>query len=422
MEVKEAHVQQDSDGEYSEYELEAHSDAEDHRPSDMDEEDAIFMKALKAAPKEYQDLNEDAWSMGIIAIVRDLPTVLEFEMTCLRRYAATLRLVFCLFVLAGNLTIQIMALQLVQRFVVAPSVHTLQEHYKEFHASCFTPTGILQAEEWEDFPYKRQLCEAALVKPTFISLVLLLWNIRMLQEFRETNHLRRKMAKLAQLPASAHYTQMVHEIHDDGDDIHGIIALNTTTRVALWIVILIPKFCICLYLLFIGTRWLLSTESFGDLILNALALEFVIGIDEYLFEGLFPEVAHDLVSLAKFAPVFDDSFNTQEAKDHHTIKQYHRSIFSIAICCIGVWLYLGYFQQVLPGYANDLGYDCKEYYQSKFALLCKPFEENCFPYGMEWLRTQGVLVDDADHAHHTASHSSGGGGSSNSGHHSHHKR
>ena len=60
--------------------------------------------------------------------------------------------------------------------------------------------------------------------------------------------------------------------------------ITTPIRWALYLILLLPKMAISMTLLTIRTVWLAATDSFADLILNAIALEFVSAIDELLFE------------------------------------------------------------------------------------------------------------------------------------------
>merc|ERR1719401_2196783 len=78
------------------------------------------------------------------------------------------------------------------------------------------------------------------------------------------------------------------ETEEDDDEIW-IVSLTPFVRWALLLMILVPKLLIGAALMMLGMIWLSATESFGELILNAVALEFVINIDDHLFEALLPK-------------------------------------------------------------------------------------------------------------------------------------
>merc|ERR1719198_678338 len=75
---------------------------------------------------------------------------------------------------------------------------------------------------------------------------------------------------------------------DADDDKIMIIGLTPCVRVVTIAVIILPKFAIGFGLTCLGMIWLTATQSFSELILNSLALEFVISIDDHLFDALLP--------------------------------------------------------------------------------------------------------------------------------------
>merc|ERR1712216_103915 len=146
---------------------------------------------------------------------------------------------------------------------------------------------------------------------------------------------------------------------------------------------------IALYLLFSGCKWLTATESFSDLILNALALEFIVGIDELLFESAFPESMVIFVEHMFLAPVKSLMPTTKQEKAAAMRTDYYRSMILTTIVVVFVVSYLFMFQQVIPGFNwyRDIGDRCREYFDETFEEPCKawtvwPFAKNdCFEYG-----------------------------------------
>merc|ERR1719316_1633629 len=79
-----------------------------------------------------------------------------------------------------------------------------------------------------------------------------------------------------------------------------IVKLTKGIDWLLFLVILVLKALISLSLLVIGCVWLMATDSFADLILNAVALEFVVNIDNLLFEAAMPVTVVEKVQEIKF--------------------------------------------------------------------------------------------------------------------------
>jgi hypothetical protein len=69
----------------------------------------------------------------------------------------------------------------------------------------------------------------------------------------------------------------------------------TSQRRMLVCVVLFVRSLVCAFLLLLGTVYLCHTISLGDLLLNAMALEVVLNVDEMIFEILAPWTAKKLV-------------------------------------------------------------------------------------------------------------------------------
>merc|ERR1712107_68861 len=67
-----------------------------------------------------------------------------------------------------------------------------------------------------------------------------------------------------------------------------ITALTRTTRWLLYVLVCIPKLLISVYLLSLGCEWLSTTTNFEALVMNCVAMEFVLHIDELLFIAFLP--------------------------------------------------------------------------------------------------------------------------------------
>merc|ERR1712216_247530 len=209
-------------------------------------------------------------------------------------------------------------------------------------------------------------------------------------EIRSVLRLHRHLNSLPSLPPDGSPDDMVCEVPgDDGIDSYLIQCLNASSRSAIYIVVIVPKFCIAVFLLLSGCRWLMATESFADLIMNALALEFIVGIDELLFDSAFPESMVVFVENMYFAPAKKVLPNTKEEKSAQMRCDYYRSMFLVTLVVIFVVVYLYMFQQVIPGFNwyRDIGGRCRNYFDETFNIPCKtftvwPFTQNdCFDYG-----------------------------------------
>ncbi|CAK8994797.1 unnamed protein product [Durusdinium trenchii] len=93
-----------------------------------------------------------------------------------------------------------------------------------------------------------------------------------------------------------------------GDTTHrsGQTLLSGVSRLRmllLFVLNILPRLCIALVLGIIGVHFLASTTSVSDLILNAVALEVVLCIDDLFFAVLVPRRVHETVKSLKPLPV-----------------------------------------------------------------------------------------------------------------------
>lgn len=338
-------------------------------------------KGLKECRKELQDLDHDMWSLTILIIAKDV-------MDCWygkAKFYQKLRMVFGLFAQGMNLTLQMYILHCVHEYVVGPAVHNMQSDYRQFHAEVFDPDGSFRQDlwhAWDDGPWM-ELCSSAMTKIVFAGVMILLWTMQMLGEVRSCYRFQRRVSRLPHSPEGLTPDDMVLEAKDaEGNDQFQIIYLDTLSRVAMYILVLLPRFGVCMVLWYVGCRWLNATESFGDLILNALALEFITGIDELILTNFFPERITKYLQETKFA--YRHVHRTPEENNAIVLSDYKRSAFYAVLVMSWTLLYLKYLQQVLPGYKNDINEHCLgDWFTGKFKPLCAPFERDCFPYGPE---------------------------------------
>eukprot|EP00438_Fugacium_kawagutii_P025228 Skav230241 [mRNA] locus=scaffold1818:103500:105961:- [translate_table: standard] len=136
-----------------------------------------------------------------------------------------------------------------------------------------------------------ELCNMAVSKLNFSAAIVFLWSARMLKEVTDSWQLASDLFAVQPLPSDAKPHDMLNEVkdNDSGEILRiEILAVNQTAKCLMTLFVLLPKICVAVFLAYIGCRWLAATQSFGDLILNALALEFVIGIDDLMYEAFTP--------------------------------------------------------------------------------------------------------------------------------------
>merc|ERR1719359_643971 len=137
-------------------------------------------------------------------------------------------------------------------------------------------------------------------------------------------------------------TDDIQAMIEEGDDgISRVKGLIKSVRFMLFAFMVLPKMLISLALLVLGTMWLVATDDFSDLILNAVALEFVIKLDELIFECMVPQtVKQDLANAKLWIPMKMSALTEDEQKAKATTDGLIRSWIWYIVIILGAYAYL----------------------------------------------------------------------------------
>jgi hypothetical protein len=170
----------------------------------------------------------------------------------------------------------------------------LYRNYRDMvEGACDSKTAIWDAADMVTiFRYDRaDNYESNICSPTyetFLLLVLLIWWLTILNEFREVT---------AAVGALLLYDTGLTEIEESEDKIT-VMSISRTAKVTILIFVMLPRLILVICLATIGTDFLIVTDNYSDLILNSVALGFLIEVDEYLFTGVASE--RDKEQIEKF--------------------------------------------------------------------------------------------------------------------------
>jgi len=339
----------------------------------------MSLAQLEGLDFDFKDLPCDMWGVAIMVLTKDLAELLESVEGWNKKYVRAAHLLYVLGCYLLNLILQLAVLHWVNSFVVGESVWTIQGNYAQFHADIFDKHGHFNQTAWNDWEGPREeVCGAVLTKGLFLGAMLFLWVGRMLGELKTCIRLHGDIFALPNAPSGASVAQTIVERNDQ----HEILALNCGMRYLLFVTVIVPKMFICIVLASMGLKWLTATESFQDLILNALALQFVINIDEQILQFFLPQRAAKNVQATKLAYPGVGPKNPSE-KMAAVLKDYRRNILYFIAAFAITYGYLRYAQPVLPYYGavGDLHEYCDAWFENRFTPKCGYFEKGCFKYG-----------------------------------------
>jgi hypothetical protein len=344
-------------------------------------------KTADSSTSVRHDTPNDTWGVMLFIIAKDLGDLAAGVTSGIHSF----RMLFAFVVLIINLLLQITVLWWVYTRVVQESVMRIQGHYYAFHVECFDNSGTFNATGWSNFQHKDKLCQSGMAQPQFLLCVLVIWTLAMLQEFRENFNLHRHMMSLPALPSTIGSHDQVIENDETGQRAYLLVALTPTSRILVYVLIIIPKYLIIVVLLGVGWEWLTASESLENLILNSLALTFITTIDELLFNSVFPERLHDKVNALKVINQVQQyaSKVEREQGEHSAMTFYYgRSALFVILASIALYLYVNFFQDVIPGYMlqykDDLQDVCGQFGAAERPRCSGFFRHNhndCFPYG-----------------------------------------
>jgi len=276
-----------------------------------------------------------------------------------------------------NMFLQLAILYFAYSYIVGNSVWTLQGYYAKFHSELFDADGTFQHDTWQSWKGPRaEICDAVVTKPPFLGCILFLWIGRMLGEFKSTQRQIREIRALPAAHEDANLSHCILERGTEGADCE-IIALTCPTRLAILLLVMTPKIVVCVLLGVMGCVWLTATTSFADLILNALALEFIIGIDENILDFFLPARTKARLGSTKLAYAKQEV--TPEKLEQDIVADSLRNIGYLVLCVLMTIVFVMY-QQVLPFFSFDIHEHCGDWYMNQFNPKCPAFPKGCFPF------------------------------------------
>lgn len=135
-----------------------------------------------------------------------------------------------------------------------------------------------------------------------------------------------------------------------------ITGLTMSIKVLFTTFVFLPELATTVYILWLGCRWLTATNDFGNLLSNAVALEFVLQIKCLLFYALVSERNRSELKYTGMAPPWP-----KEGAGYGT---YFNTLSWATLAVMWVYLYVFHLQAVLPDYHWDVKQVCDSYLQN----------------------------------------------------------
>mmetsp|Transcript_23334 Transcript_23334/g.51279 ORF Transcript_23334/g.51279 Transcript_23334/m.51279 type:complete len:404 (+) Transcript_23334:261-1472(+) len=271
----------------------------------------------------------------------------------------------CVFIgLLLNTGMQFYILYCTKKYICFPSVQYTRKLYAEFQELAFDENHILLDNWQEMFDKADELCQLPLSQPFFYTSILVIWTATCWIDLAESLHFLRRIWSLDNPQNRARTVGCLHT------DEHIIVTeLSRWSKAIISSTVFAPKILVLIYLWWLGARWLTSTLSFQDMLLNAVALAFITEMDELVYLVMIPDDIQALVGLYKLKrQAAVDLLKAIDDGDHKLVSELRDRKFrfrimtmlaSLAFVTLLPTAYIHYLQHVLPDYKWDVHGPCE---------------------------------------------------------------
>jgi len=319
------------------------------------------------------DIAPDCWGALFFCVVHDIPALLGGFLDCVGK----VRIAFAVVVFSMNLLVQMVLLYFIGRLLMAPSMRSAQNVYKDFTHQSFAG-GDLDHDLFNQMSDidKENVCGLALSQFVFVRVIIFLWMTTNVQELKDIYKKMNDTLAMPNLPDGLDRRLMIHDDPQTRDiEIH-IVCMTRRVKCLLFAFIYLPKIIIAIFLVCAGSLWLMSAEKISDLILNSLALAFVTQVDELICNVFFPPFfVHDIEVLSLAC---QDEDQDPQSRQNRQLMSFLYSALVIVVTISGVELFIRY-QFVIPNYhGENVDAVCMPYLAAQVPW-CMPGQEHCFP-------------------------------------------
>jgi len=216
------------------------------------------------------------------------------------------------------------------------------------------PTGpYYDVKAFESFSDKGTVCQVPFSQWKYLGIVLYIWTLTIIGELKSAMN---QVVWLSRLDSGT--LNGAIEPRRESDE-YVVVGLPNYLKFMIVIMLVIPRTLITCVLCWLGCRWLSATLDFSEVLVNAVALEFIINLNQVLYDKLMSSRNKLEVQLIK------KELPTSEF-DKATFCGY-LGTFSWGIAgLIWVYLYLVKIQMVLPGYNWDVQMACAEWIGERY--------------------------------------------------------
>eukprot|EP00928_Gymnodinium_smaydae_P081042 TRINITY_DN6461_c0_g1_i2.p1 TRINITY_DN6461_c0_g1~~TRINITY_DN6461_c0_g1_i2.p1 ORF type:complete len:386 (-),score=57.56 TRINITY_DN6461_c0_g1_i2:84-1241(-) len=317
--------------------------------------------------RKHDDLEESAYTAALGTFVKDLQRISKRSPYAGIRVARMFVSLLILWMLIG---MQLYMLIQVKTFVTSPAVREVRTSYDEFERHMYDghvresgfgfalgvggPNGPhFDAKRFDSLPggVKEKVCLIPFSQLPYLCVILLIWSLTIAGELRTATRQLRWIFAIKNV-------SFEDSLERDGD-VEVVTGLPVAMKAFTVVFLLLPRILVAFCLLWLGCRWLAATLDFAEVLINAIALEFVIGLNELLYRQLMSDRNKRELASLKLDFAHEDG---GEPTLYSFMGAFVWAIFAVA----WVYLYVNHLQMVLPGYNWDVRASCAGWISERY--------------------------------------------------------
>ncbi|CAE8715335.1 unnamed protein product [Polarella glacialis] len=192
---------------------------------------------------------------------------------------------------------------------------------------------------------RASMCQMPFAHDFFFLVIILIWTLSIVVDLRKCLQMFHAfVVTMPRAPSLIDSCELERQRRDDPTV--AIVGVPLAMKVFLTAAVFIPRAAIDCWILWLGCLWLAATSSLGDLVMNTVALEFVVLLNSLVLFALVPK--HGLDGLERTKVLVASS-------RHSSAGQALISTLAWAVFCF-CWCtsFVYYLQSVLPDYKWDV--------------------------------------------------------------------
>lgn len=356
--------------------------------------------------RENKGLNPDIYGCTVACLIRDLRHVATGKGD---RGIRVAHLISTFLALALNIFLQVFVMWQFKKFVTAKWVSGIRNDYSDYEEHMYpghtaltvngrhrgTNSKYFQPENFDtlDGDLKERVCSIPFSQKYYFGAVLYIWTLTVIAEIRECIALLSSLVIFMPTTNSmseAFYLESEEGVVEAGSNFNSgmsprqlrekehdhsnfqskkvvVAALPVHAKAVIGVCVVLPRGIIALVLLWLGTRFMAATNDFVEMVLNAVALEFLISLKSLLYMTIVPERSKRNTANLEIMP--SNALRTKNNKLYEPATYWSNLVTFLWAIAGLVWVvfYTFQFQTVLPHYRWDVNELCTPYLEKLYS-------------------------------------------------------